>query len=358
MAANRNDAIRGPGSPEIGEMSERNRQIFKEIVETYLESGSPVGSRTVSQRLNGALSAASVRNVMADLEAIGLLEAPHTSAGRRPSELGLRTFIDGFLEIGDLAAEERMNIDARCAAAGRSFEEVLTQASETLSGLSGWAGMVLAPKLESPLKHMEFVRLGEGQALVVIVSENGPVENRIVSIPPDLPQSTLVEAANFLNSRMRGRTLAEARGDVLRELEEHKVELDDLTSKLVESGMATWGGDSSQTLIVRGRANLLEDVNAAKDLERIRQLFDDLESKRDLIKVLEMANEGTGVRVFIGSESRLFSLSGSSTIVAPYRNRDQKVVGAIGVVGPTHLNYARIVPMVDYTAQVIGRLIG
>lgn len=344
--------------PDIGVLNDRSREIFREIVESYLESGHPVGSRTVSQRLKGTLSAASIRNVMADLEAIGLLEAPHTSSGRLPSELGLRTFIDGFLEIGDLASEEREAIEARCAAAGRSFEEVLTQASETLSGLSGWAGMVLAPKLESPLKHIEFVRLGENQALVVIVSEAGAVENRIVSIPTGLPQSSLIEAANFLNDRMRGRTLAEARGDVTRELEEHRAELDDLTSRLVASGMATWGGGSSQTLIVRGRANLLDDLSAVEDLERIRQLFDDLESKEALIEVLEMANDGAGVRVFIGSESRLFSLSGSSTIVAPYRNREQKVVGAIGVVGPTHLNYARIVPMVDYTAKLIGRLIG
>jgi heat-inducible transcriptional repressor len=350
--------LRRPNSPEIGVMNARNREIFREIVESFLENGSPVGSRTLSQRLNGTLSPASIRNVMADLEAIGLLEAPHTSAGRLPSELGLRTFIDGFLEIGDLALEERENIEARCAAAGRSFEEVLTQASETLSGLSGWAGLVLAPKLESALKHIEFVRLGKTQALVVIVSETGPVENRIVNIPSGLPQSALAEAANFLNDRMRGRTLAEARGDVIRELEEHQVELDDLTSKLVASGMATWGGDPSKTLIVRGRANLLDNLNAVEDLERIRQLFDDLESKQALIEVLEMANEGAGVRVFIGSESRLFSLSGSSTIVAPYRNREQKVVGAIGVVGPTHLNYARIVPMVDYTAKVIERLIG
>jgi heat-inducible transcriptional repressor len=351
-------SLKQQNSPDIGVMNERSREIFREIVESFLETGSPVGSRTLSQRLNGTLSAASIRNVMSDLEAIGLLEAPHTSAGRLPSELGLRTFIDGFLEIGDLALEEREDIEARCAAAGRSFEEVLTQASETLSGLSGWAGMVLAPKLEAPLKHIEFVRLGERQALVVIVSETGPVENRIFDIPGDLPQSTLSEAANFLNARMRGRTLSEARRDMARELEEHRAELDDLTSRLVESGMATWGGGTSQTLIVRGRANLLDDVNAADDLERIRQLFDDLETKQGLIEVLEKANEAAGVRVFIGSESRLFSLSGSSTIVAPYRNSEQKVVGAIGVVGPTHLNYARIVPMVDYTAKVIGRLIG
>jgi len=345
-------------SPDIETLSERSREIFREIVESYLQTGSPVGSRTLSQRLQGRLSPASVRNVMSDLEAAGLLSAPHTSAGRLPTEAGLRMFIDGFLEIGDLAEQERQEIEARCASAGRSMEEMLTQASETLSGLSGWAGMVLAPKLEAGLKHVEFVQLGDGRALVVLVGETGSVENRIIDVPPGLPTSALVEAANYLNNRLRGRTLAEARASVLSELEERRAELNVLSARVVESGLATWAGDSSQTLIVRGRAKLLEDVTAAADLERLRQLFDDLDSKQALIEVLELAQEGQGVRVFVGSENQLFSLSGSSMIIAPYRNSDQQVIGAIGVVGPTHLNYARIVPMVDYTAQVIGRMIG
>jgi len=352
MAVDRSD------SPDFGVLNQRNREIFREIVESYLETGTPVGSRTLSQRLNGTLSPASIRNVMSDLEAAGLLFAPHTSAGRLPTERGLRMFIDGLLEIGDLSEDERQAIEGQFAGSGRSLEEMLTQVSETLSGLSGWAGLVLAPKLEAPLKHIEFVSLGAGRALVVIVSEAGAVENRIISVPAGLPLSALTEAANYLNERMRGRTLSEARDGILLELEAQTAELDVLTARVVESGVAIWAGDSSQTLIVRGRANLLDDLNAAADLERVRQLFDDLENKRALIDILQLAHDGQGVRVFLGSESQLFSLSGSSVIVAPYHNTSQQVIGAIGVVGPTHLNYARIVPMVDFTARMIGRLIG
>ncbi len=351
--------IRPPHLPEIGALDQRNREIFREVVESFLETGSPVGSRTLSRRLNSSLSPASIRNIMADLEEAGLLHAPHTSAGRLPTDRGLRLFIDGLLELGDLGEQERAEIEANCAAAGRSLEDMLIQASEMLSGLSGWAGLVMAPKLEAPLKHLEFVSLGDGRALVVIVGESGAVENRIIEVPPGLPPSALVEASNYLNARLRGATLAEARHDILAEIEIHRAELDEVTARVVESGLAIWGGgDQKTTLIVRGRANLLDDISAAEDLERVRQLFADLESKQALIEVLELANEGPGVRVFVGSESQLFSLTGSSMIVAPYSNSNQKVVGAIGVVGPTHLNYARIVPMVDYTARVIGRLIG
>jgi heat-inducible transcriptional repressor len=352
-------AIRPPHAPEIGALDQRNREIFREVVESFLETGTPVGSRTLSRRLNRSLSPASVRNIMADLEGAGLLHAPHASAGRLPTDRGLRMFIDGLLELGDLGESERAEIEANCAAAGRSFEDMLIQASEMLSGLSGWAGLVMAPKLEAPLKHMEFVSLGDGRALVVIVGESGAVENRIIEVPAGLPPSALVEAANYLNARLRGATLAETRRDILDEIEGHRAELDAVTARVVESGLAIWGGgEQQQTLIVRGRANLLEDISAAEDLERVRQLFADLESKQALIDVLELANEGPGVRVFVGSESQLFSLTGSSMIVAPYSNSNQEVIGAIGVVGPTHLNYARIVPMVDYTARVIGRLIG
>ena len=352
-------AIRPTHLPEIGALDQRNREIFREVVESFLETGSPVGSRTLSRRLKGALSPASIRNIMADLEEAGLLHAPHTSAGRLPTDQGLRLFIDGLLELGDLGEQERAEIEANCAAAGRSLEDMLIQASEMLSGLSGWAGLVMAPKLEAPLKHLEFVPLGDGRALVVIVGESGAVENRIIEVPAGLPPSALVEASNYLNARLRGATLAEARRDILAEIEAHRAELDQVTARVVESGLAIWGGgDQKTTLIVRGRANLLEDISAAEDLERVRNLFADLESKQALIEILELANEGPGVRVFVGSESNLFSLTGSSMIVAPYSNSNQKVVGAIGVVGPTHLNYARIVPMVDYTARVIGRLIG
>ncbi len=344
---------------DINLLNERSREVFRELVESYLESGAPVGSRTLARRLHENLSAATIRNVMSDLESAGLLFSPHTSAGRRPTDLGLRIFIDGLLEFGNLTEAERASIEARCEQIGRSMEDMLSDASDLLSGLSGWAGVVLAPKSDAPMKHIEFVSLAEGRALVVIVTESGAVENRIVEVPAGLLPSTLVEAGNYLNSRLRGRTLSEVGDLVLAEQESDRAELDELTAKVIEAGLATWGGGEERpALIVRGRANLLEEAGSAEDLERIRLLFDDLENKQLLVELLRGADQGHGVRVFIGSENQLFGLSGSSVIVAPYHNSQQRVVGAIGVVGPTHLNYARVVPMVDYTAQVISRLVG
>lgn len=344
---------------ELASLDERNRTIFQALVDSYLETGSPVGSRTLSKRLNGALSPATVRNIMSDLEAAGLLFAPHTSAGRQPTDLGMRMFVDGFMQLGDLTEEERAAIEGRCVQFGRSFEDMLTEASEMLSGLSGWAGLVTAPKAEAPLKHIEFVSLGDHRALVVMVTEAGAVENRMIEIPAGMPPSSLVEAGNYLNARLRGRTIEQARGEILLELESREAELNDLTARFVAEGLATWsGGEERPSLIVRGRANLFSDASLAGDLERIRQLFSDLDSKRSLMNLLELAEDGEGVRVFIGSESQLFSLSGSAVIVAPYSNSRQEIIGAIGVVGPTYLNYSRIVPMVDYTAQVIGKLVG
>ncbi len=345
----------------ITELDERSRDIFREIVEAFMDTGTPVGSRTLSRRSHLTLSPASIRNVMADLEAAGLLYAPHTSAGRLPTERGLRLFVDGLLEVGDLTEEGRASIEVRCAQGEHNMQEMLERASETLSGLSRCAGVVLAPTIEAPLKHIEFVNLGGDRAIVVIVFESGQIENRVLEIPPGIPPSVLVEATNFLNERLRGRTFQEARQFIEVELEARRAELDELTSRVVEAGLATWGGGGNgdgATLIVRGLANLLDDLQATEDLERVRQLFDDLESTREFASLLQLAQEAEGVRIFIGSENRLFSLSGSSLIVAPYGDAHQRVVGAIGIIGPTHLNYARIIPMVDYTAQVIGRLIG
>jgi heat-inducible transcriptional repressor len=325
-----------------------------------------VGSRTLSQRLPIALSPASIRNVMADLEAMGLLYAPHTSAGRVPTERGLRLFVDGMLQIGELAPDERSTIEQRISGSDRRMEDVLTQAATMLSGLSRCAGLMVAAKQDAAtLKHIEFVSIGPGKALTVIVTEDGAVENRVIAIPAGLPASALAEASNYLNARLRGRTLDAARDEILKELETERAELDVLTAKIVAEGLATLAtpsgasrGAEEKVLIVRGTSHLLESVEAQTDLERIRTLFDDIERKNDLIRLLELAAEGDGVRIFIGSENRLFSLSGSSIVAAPYANAQGKVIGVIGVLGPTRLNYARIIPMVDHTAKVIGRLLG
>jgi heat-inducible transcriptional repressor len=352
-----------PQTSALQSLDRRSREIFRRIVDSYLETGEPVGSRNISRLLPTSLSPASVRNVMADLEQLGLIYAPHTSAGRMPTEFGLRFFVDALLEIGDLSAEERQRIEAqlRGVDAGRTVESVLAEASQALSGLSRGAGVVLAGKADLRLKHVEFIRIEPTRALVVLVGEDGSVENRLVELDPGTTPSALIEAGNYLNTHLRGRTLSEAKAELERRATEARAQLDSLTQKLVAAGLATWAEAASgrpETLIVRGRANLLEDVTAAEDLERIRLLFEDLETQRELIQLLGHAETGEGVRIFIGSENQLFSLSGSSLVVSPYRDSEQRVVGVLGVIGPTRLNYARIVPMVDYTAKVVGRLLG
>jgi heat-inducible transcriptional repressor len=344
----------------IAELNDRSREIFRQIVETYLMTGEPVGSRNLSRLLPMSLSPASIRNVMADLEAAGLIFAPHTSAGRLPTETGLRFFVDAMMEIGDVTAEERAHVEAqmKAAASGHTLETALTEASALLSGVSRGAGVVVTSKSNARLKHIEFVRLDPTRALVVLVSEDGSVENRLLDLPAGLPASALVEAGNFLNARIQGRTLSDVRQELETRRSEMERELDTITARLVEAGLATAVGNAaSRQLIVRGQANLLDDLKAAEDLERIRLLFSDLETQTDVIDLLSRAEGGEGVRIFIGSENKLFSLSGSSLIVAPFEDQHRKVVGVLGVIGPTRLNYARIVPMVDYTAQLVSRML-
>jgi heat-inducible transcriptional repressor len=345
---------------EITRLSERSRAILRHIVDSYLATGEPVGSRNLARVLPMTLSPASIRNVMSDLEHAGLIYAPHTSAGRLPTQSGLRLFVDGLLEVGNIADEERRQIEAQIAIRrSKSLDQVLAEAGELMSGLSHCAGVVLAEKQVSRLKHIEFVAIEPTKALVVLVGEDQNVENRIIDIPAGLPPSALTEAANYLNAHIRGLTIPEARAAVEAELGTARAELDQLTQKVITSGLAEWSGAIAdrKSLIVRGQANLLKDLTAVEDLERIRQLFDDLETKRDLVQILGLAEKGEGVRIFIGSENKLFSLSGSSLVVAPFHDSEQKIVGVLGVIGPTRINYARIIPMVDYTAKLVSRLL-
>ena len=344
-------------TPGLTELDARARDIFKRVVEAYLETGEPVGSRTLS-RGGMSLSPASIRNTMQDLAQLGLLDAPHSSAGRMPTHAGLRMFVDGFLEVGDVGQEERQAIEARLFSRGRSFEEALAEAGSILSGLAGGASIVVTPVREGGVKHVEFVALGGDQALAVMVFEDGTVENRLMKRAAGMTPSAFQEASNFLNSRLRGRTLIEAKDEVRAELETARRQLDETAARLVEDGLAAWGGGEgdARALIVRGQANLLGEPGAREDLERVRMLFDDLEQKGQLIGLLDDVREAQGVRIFIGAETRLFSLSGSSVIAAPYMTGQRKVLGAIGVIGPTRLNYARVIPLVDYTARVLGRM--
>ena len=348
------------GSPDLlDNMNERSREIFRRLVEGYLESGGPVGSRTLTRTLNEKVSAATVRNVMQDLEFLGLLDSPHISAGRVPTQLGLRMFVDGLLEVDQLSKEDQLKLDQTVDRSSQDVSSVLDRVGSTLSALTQGASLVLTPKQEQPIKHIEFVSLSPDRALVVLVYSNGDVENRLFTPPVGQTPSAMREAANFLNAVLEGRTLSELLSTIQHDVDLRRQEIDSLAQELVTQGLAVWQtqGDDNERLIVRGRGNLLESEAHEEDLERIRNLFDDLERKRDIAEFLELTEQGDGVRIFIGSENKLFSLTGSSLVVSPYMNSERKIVGAIGVIGPTRLNYGRIVPLVDYTAQLVGKLI-
>jgi heat-inducible transcriptional repressor len=342
----------------INEMTERAREVFRMVVDGYLASGAPVGSRTISKLPGMNLSPASIRNVMQDLEELGLLSHPHTSAGRIPTESGLRLFVDGMMQAAEPSAEERAAIEARLERGGGPIEEALAAATSALSGLSACAGIVLVPKREPVLKQFGFVPLSPGQALAVLVGSDGTVENRVVDLPPGVTPSALAEVGNYVSARLSGLTLSEAQGRLSVEIGAGRAALDEASQELIARGLAIWSedGDSRPVLIVRGQANLI-DGSAAEDLDRVRQLLDELETKQEISRLLDSARAGQGMKIFIGSENKLFALSGSSVIAAPYRGLDGKVVGVVGVIGPTRLNYARVVPMVDFTAKALSRLL-
>ncbi|WP_035842803.1 heat-inducible transcriptional repressor HrcA [Allgaiera indica] len=347
------------GSKILAELNDRSREVFRRVVEGYLSTGDPVGSRSLTRTMSEKVSAATIRNVMQDLEYLGLLDSPHVSAGRVPTQRGLRMFVDGLLEVGTLTEDDREKIDATLGVNQRDVGSMLDRVGSALSGLTHGASLVLAPKHEAPIRHIEFVSLAPDRALVVLVMADGHVENRVFAPPAGMTPSAMREAANFVNSLAEGRTISDLRTSFTHEINARRREIDALAADLVESGLAVWEDKDGhhERLIVRGRANLLEGAPEAEELDRIRSLFDDLERKRDIAEFLELTEEGEGVRIFIGSENKLFSLSGSSLVVSPYMNADRKIIGAVGVIGPTRLNYGRIVPIVDYTAQLVGKLI-
>ncbi|NCX27131.1 MAG: heat-inducible transcriptional repressor HrcA [Rhodobacterales bacterium] len=343
----------------LDEMNNRSREVFRRVVEGYLSDGEPVGSRTLSRDFSEDISAATIRNVMQDLEFLGLLGSPHTSAGRIPTQLGLRMFVDGILEVSEVDKNDRKKIDQIVSDETNQVENILDDISTTLSGVTQGASLVLTPKREAPIKHVEFLPLSANQALVVLVFADGHVENRLFKPPPGQTPSSMKEAANFLNAIMEGNTLSEAKKLIKNEIDYRRQELDTLARDLVQSGLALWedSEERHERLIVKGRSNLLSESAQQEDLDRIKNLFDDLERKRDIADFLELTEKGEGVRIFIGSENKLFSLTGSSLVVSPYMNSDRKIIGAVGVIGPTRLNYGRIVPVVDYTAQLVGKMI-
>lgn len=348
-----------PRSQLLAELNDRSKEVFRRVVEGYLTSGDPVGSRTLTRAMSEKISAATIRNVMQDLEYMGLLDSPHISAGRIPTQLGLRMFVDSLLEVGTVSNEDREKIDSTFGVNDQDVNSLLDQVGAALSGITRGASLVLSPKHEAPIRHIEFISLAPERALVVLVTADGHVENRIFTPPPGQTPSSMREAANFLNALAEGKTLSDLRRTMASEINRRRQEIDSLARDLVESGLAVWEnpGERSERLIVRGRANLIDSATDESEIDRIRSLFDDLERKRDIADFLELTETGDGVRIFIGSENKLFSLSGSSLVVSPYMNADRKIIGAIGVIGPTRLNYGRIVPIVDYTAQLVGRMV-
>jgi heat-inducible transcriptional repressor len=342
------------------DLNERSLKIFKELVDAFLETGEPIGSRTISRRLPASLSPATIRNVMADLEEAGLLYAPHTSAGRLPTDAGLQFFVHGLLEFGDLTEFDCLELEKTCQASGKDINSLLDQATTMLSGLSNCAGLVLAPKVESPLKQIEFVHLGENRALAILITEDGLVENRLFELHQGLQPFALQEASNYLTAKLSGKTLQQAQFVMQQELKEHQELLNSLTSDVIEQGLAVWSGDdaSSRRLIVKGQSRLLQNVTMLEEVEQVRQLFNILESKEKFASLLDSAIQAEGVQIFIGAENALFKLSGCSLIVSPYKNSKQEILGAIGVLGPSRMNYGRIIPLVDYSAKIISKLLG
>lgn len=346
----------------LAELNDRSREIFTHIVDTFCETGEAIGSETLAKRMGMRLSSASIRAVMARLESMGLLYSPHTSAGRLPTETGIKLFVDGLLQVGSLDEKEQEHIEQHCQESQSNVPRLLDQAVSVLTGLTKCTGLVVAPKSDGTLKHIEFVSLGPGQALVILLSESGTVENRVISIPQGLPPSSLVEAGNYLNARLMGESMTTARSKIFKDLEEHRVLLNKQTQQVVEAGLGVWNEDETEgqgegRLIVKGQSHLLNEVTHLDKLAHLKALFEELETKENLLRLLDASIEGEGVKIYIGAESTLFNLSGCSLVVSPYHNKKDKVIGAIGVVGPTHIHYARIVPMVDYTAKMISRLI-
>jgi heat-inducible transcriptional repressor len=342
----------------ITELNERSKTIFRYLVETYLDSGTAIGSKTISSMPGLDLSPATIRNVMAELEAKGLLFAPHTSSGRLPTQTGLRLYVDGLMEIGNLSNEERHQIKAICETNGQSMSQMMQRASTLLSGLSSGLGLVYAPKADKPLHNVQFVHLDDTRILVILVSKDGMVENRVIEFSCGESDSALEIASNYLNHHLNGKTLNEMKDDILEEIKDNRSQLDDISARLIEKGLAISTESTFEGhLIIRGQSKLLEDLQALEDIEHARMLFEALEEQDTLVKLLDATHSANGVEIFIGTENTVFENSGWSLVLSPYKTESSKIVGAIGVIGPTRINYGRIIPLVDYTSKVMSKLL-
>ncbi len=340
------------------ELNDRSKLIFKKLVESYLETGSPAGSETIMKMGGLNLSSASIRSILSNLQKEGLLFAPHRSAGRMPTEKGMRFFVDGLLEFGRISKTDKQNIKQQCSSKGKTYEEVLDVASKAISGLSNYAGIVIAPKFQKNLKHLEFIRLNESQLMLILAYENGEVENRIIFDNGKYNSTLLIQASNYLTSKFTNKNISQIKKVIQNDIRKSKNKLETISSKLIQQGIIETLPDVKNPYIfLHGQSNLLKDEIISKDLDQIRNLFDDIEKKSSFVEILETAGKAKGVQIFIGSKNFLFKHSGLSMVMAPYKNNDQEIIGAIGVVGPTRLNYSKIVPLVDYTSKIIGKVI-
>jgi heat-inducible transcriptional repressor len=337
------------------DLNPRSRSILRILVDSYVSTGQAMGSRTLSAQLAGILgmelSPATIRNAMAELEEAGLLYSPHTSAGRLPTEAGLRLFVNSLMEVRPIDTALQAELEKQMDLP--HLPNALEKASMALSSLSQCAGLVAAPKIDRPFKQIEFVSLTSTRILAVWEALDGNVENRIIDTEMPITASDLQRASNYLNRHLHGRTLSEARLTIQAEIMKRQHELDALTINLVEQGLIIPGSEPG-LLIVRGQAHLLNDVKEIGELDRLRKLFTTLEQRETMLQLIEQTGNADGVQIFIGSENPLFDHSGCAMVLAPYKNSQQQVIGAIGVIGPARLNYNRIIGMVDYTAKILS----
>lgn len=339
------------------DLNPRSQTILRLVVDSYVRHGAAVGSSSLSgdlaRMLGRELSPATIRNAMAEMEEAGILYSAHTSAGRLPTDAGLRLFVDHLLEVRTTDADIQAEMEQHLDIGHHSLPHALEKASTALSSLSQCAGLVAAPKKDRPFKQVEFVSLSSTQALVVWVAGDGSVENRLITVDPAIKPSDLQKAADYMNRHLYGKTLSQARSQIRDDIAHHRHALDSLTQNLVEQGLVI-PNEETGLVIVRGQAHLLNDIKEVAELERLRKLFATLEHHETLLNLVEETGRSDGVQIFIGAQSHLFDHSGCAMIVAPYKNTQQHVIGAIGVIGPARMNYGRIIPMVDFTAKLLS----
>ncbi len=338
-----------------GAMNIRSRQILEAIIEDYICTAEPIGSSAIRSRHGMSLSTATIRTVMADLEEMGFLASPHTSAGRIPTDKAYRFYVDSLLAVGAVDRSEKEEIRRRCCVGGRDVEGVFREISQMLSSVSHYMGIVAAPRFNANLfRQIDFICLGPRKVLAILVSQSGSVQNRIIEPKEDISADELLKMANYLNSILQGLTISAVRSRILEEMESEKIRYDNLLAnalKLSQQALDEGGAE----LFIEGQANILDFPEFA-DAQRLREIFRAMEQKSQLLALLDNCIKAPGVNIFIGSESRLNNMSGMSLITSTYVS-GKNTLGVLGVIGPTRMGYGKVIPIVDYTAKMLTRLL-